>query len=81
MVANAISTARVVESEIWIADLVTANGPGIARGWGLVPGRPRMAAAKAPDMLPLSEAPDLPAAAQAANIMAEAEAVTIVAER
>ena len=79
MMANAISTARVVENEIWTADLVTVNAPGIARGWGLVPGRPRVAAAKAPDMLPLSEAPDLPAAAQPANIMAEA--VTIVAKR
>jgi hypothetical protein len=76
MMANAISTARVVANAIWTGDLVAVNAPGIARGWGPAP---RVAAAKGPDMLPLAEPPDLPAAAKAANIVAEA--VTIVTER
>ena len=76
MMANAISTARVVANAIWTADLVAMNVPGIARGWGPAP---RVAAARASDMLPRAEAPALPAAAQAADMVAKA--ATIVAER
>jgi len=69
----------MMANAVWTADLAAVNAPGIARGWGLAPGRSRVAAAQGPDMLRLAEVPDLPAAAQAANIVAEA--VTIVTER
>jgi len=70
----------MMANAVWTAHLVAVNAPGIARGWGLAPGRSRVAAAQGrPDMLRLAEVPDLPAAAQAANIVAEA--VTIVTER
>jgi hypothetical protein len=69
-----------VAKAIWIADLAAVNAPGIAPGWGLAP---RVAAAQAPDMLPLAQAPDTPPLAQAADLLAvaQAQAVTIVAER